>query len=120
VAVDRTGDVAHRILVIGPAWVGDMIMAQSLFMMLRQHQPQALVDVVAPKWSEPLLARMPQVHCTYSLPVSHGKLQLSARRALGRQLRSNHYEQAIVIPRSYKSALVPFFAKICAMVLSMI
>jgi heptosyltransferase-2 len=102
---------AARILVAGPAWVGDMIMAQSLFMTLKQRQPQAIIDVVAPKWSEPLLARMPQVHQAYSLPVSHGKLRLGARWALGRQLKKNHYDQAIIIPRSYKAALVPFFAK---------
>jgi heptosyltransferase-2 len=103
---------AKRILVVGPAWVGDMVMAQSLLITLIQQYPQALIDVVAPAWSKPLLARMPQVNAAFSLPVSHGKLQLRARWTLGKQLRGNHYTQAIVIPRSYKAALVPWFAKV--------
>jgi heptosyltransferase-2 len=105
-------NVPQRILVVGPAWVGDMIMAQSLFITLKQRHPSAVIDVVAPKWSEPLLARMPQVRNAYSLPVSHGKLQLGARWVLGKRLRANNYNQAIVIPRSYKAALLPFFARI--------
>ena len=106
------GNATRRILVVGPAWVGDMVMAQSLFMTLKQQHPHGIIDVVAPQWSEPLLARMPQVHRTYSLPVSHGKLQLGARWALGRRLRFNEYDQAIIIPRSYKAALLPFFARV--------
>ena len=39
-------------------------------------------------------------------------LQLAARYRLGKQLREKHYDQAIVLPNSFKSALVPFFAKI--------
>jgi len=106
------GRAVQRILVVGPAWVGDMVMAQSLYITLKQRHPDAIIDVVAPKWSQPLLARMPQVRKAYSLPVSHGKLQLGARWSLGRELRANEYDQAIIIPRSYKAALLPFVAKI--------
>jgi heptosyltransferase-2 len=97
---------------MGPAWVGDMVMAQSLFITLKQNHPDVQIDVVAPKWSQPLLARMPEVDAAFSLPVAHGKLQLRARWALAKQLRHNHYDQAIVIPRSYKAALVPWLAKV--------
>lgn len=103
---------AKRILVVGPAWVGDMVMAQSLFITLKQQYPKTLIDVVAPAWSKPLLRRMPQINTAFSLPVGHGKLQLRQRWKLGRQLRSNQYHQAIVIPRSYKAALVPWFTKV--------
>ena len=108
----RASATMNRILVMGPAWVGDMVMAQSLFITLKQNHPDVQIDVVAPEWSQPLLARMPQVNTALSLRVSHGKLQLRSRWSLGRQLRGNHYDQAIVIPRSYKAALVPWFAKI--------
>ena len=62
----------ERILVIGPAWVGDMIMAQSLFRAL-VDQDAAVVDVVAPGWSLPLLARMPEVREPIELPLGHGE-----------------------------------------------
>lgn len=101
---------APRILVVGPAWVGDMVMAQSLFMTLTARG--ARVDVVAPEWSLPLLARMPEVCRAVALPVGHGSLGLAARWRIGRTLRDECYEQAIVLPRSFKAALIPFFARI--------
>jgi len=101
---------SERILIVGPAWVGDMVMAQSLFITLKQRDPKCLIDVVAPAWSVPLLQRMPQVHEAIELAVGHKQLSLLTRYRLGRQLRGRHYDRAIVLPRSYKSALVPFFA----------
>lgn len=102
----------QRILVVGPAWVGDMVMAQSLFITLKQQNPAVVIDVLAPAWSLPLLSRMPEVNEAITLPVSHGELALGKRFRTGRQLRANAYTQAIIIPRSYKAALVPFFAGI--------
>jgi heptosyltransferase-2 len=100
------------ILVVGPAWVGDMVMAQSLFRMLRDLRPEATIDVVAPAWSEPLLARMPEVRRAVPLRVGHGELKLGERMRVGRALRDGDYAHAIVLPRSLKAALVPFFARI--------
>lgn len=101
----------HRILIVGPAWVGDMVMAQSLFKVLKQQQPNALIDVLAPSWTKPLLDRMPEVHAALLAPFKHGQLSLFARINLGRQLRQYHYDRAIILPRSLKSAIVPFVAK---------
>lgn len=103
--------VAKRYLIAGPAWVGDMVMAQSLFMTLKQRDPEAQIDVLAPQWSVPLLARMPEVHEAITVPVSHGEVGLGKRWRLGRSLRARRYDQAIVIPRSLKAALIPFFAR---------
>ena len=102
----------QRILVVGPAWVGDMVMAQSLFITLKQQNPEVILDVLAPAWSLPLLERMPEVNEAIVLPVSHGELAVGKRFRAGRQLRANAYTQAIIIPRSFKAALVPFFAGI--------
>ncbi len=101
---------ATRILVAGPAWVGDMVMAQSLFITIKQLRPDCMIDVIAPTWSVPLLKRMPQVHAAIQLPISHKQLKLLTRYKLGKQLRANRYDRAIVTPRSFKSALIPFFA----------
>lgn len=100
------------VLVVGPAWVGDMVMAQSLFMTLRARQPSPAVDVIAPAWSLPLLERMPEVRRAIPLPVGHGELGLGKRWRLGRSLRSADYDQAIVLPRSAKAALPAFAARI--------
>lgn len=101
-----------KILVIGPSWVGDMMMSQSLYRTLKAQYPQAQIDVMAPQWCRPLLAKMPEVNAAIPMPLGHGALAIGERRKLGISLRENKYDQAIVLPNSFKSALVPWFAKI--------
>jgi len=101
-----------RILIVGPAWVGDMVIAQSLFKLLKARTPNAVIDVVAPAWTKPLLSRMPEVSQAISLSLGHGELSLSIRWRLGRSLRASAYNQVIVLPNSFKSAIAPFAAGI--------
>ena len=100
-----------RILIIGPSWVGDMVMAQTLFHVLKQRHPTCVIDVLAPEWSRPILERMPEVRQALSFPLGHGALELATRRRIGKSL-AGQYDQAILLPNSLKSALVPFFAGI--------
>ena len=104
--------VAGKVLVVGPSWVGDMVMAQALYKLLRQRDSTAEIHVVAPPWSLPVLARMPEVARGIELAVGQGELALARRRSLGRALRVQRYDRAIVVPRSAKAALVPWFAKV--------
>ena len=99
-------------LVVGPNWVGDMVMAQSLFKVLLSSYENANIDVLAPAWTLPLLARMPEVRQSHVAPFAHGQLALAKRWQLGRKLRSYQYDQAIIIPGSWKSAVVPWAAAI--------
>lgn len=101
----------QQLLVAGPAWIGDMVMAQSLFKTLKQRPFPVEIDVLAPAWSNPILARMPEVRDIINLPVEHGELGLARRYQLGKSLRNKQYDQAIITPRSFKAALVPFFAR---------
>lgn len=101
-----------KILVIGPSWVGDMMMSQSLYRTLKAEHPAAEIDVMAPAWCRPLLARMPEVNQALAMPLGHGALALGERRRLGHSLRANRYDRAYVLPNSFKSALVPFFAQV--------
>ena len=89
-----------------------MVMAQSLFITLKQQYPDSLIDVLAPSWSLALLERMPEVNQSISMPLGHGQFDLAGRYRLGRQLAQNAYDLAIVLPNSWKSALIPFFAGI--------
>jgi heptosyltransferase-2 len=104
--------LATRILIIGPAWIGDMVMAQTLFTLLKQRNPQRQLDVLAPAWTKPLLERMPEVNQALNLPFNHGELRLRERYQLAKSLRQQNYEQVIVLPNSFKSALIPFSSKI--------
>jgi heptosyltransferase-2 len=89
-----------------------MVMAQSMFTVLRQQHPHITIDVLAPAWSRALLERMLEVRQAIDMPVGHGELRLALRRRLGRQLRNAGYQQAIVLPNSFKSALIPWWAGI--------
>ena len=100
-----------RILIVGPSWVGDMVMAQTLFVCLKQRHPDCEIDVLAPEWSRPILERMPEVRAALSFPLGHGVLDFASRRRIGKSL-AGRYDQAILLPNSLKSALVPFFAGI--------
>jgi heptosyltransferase II len=98
-----------RILIIAPSWIGDMVMAHSLIQLLEN---QAEIDVFAPQWSAPLLERMSGVSNAIVHDFKHGSLDLKSRFQIGKSLISNHYDQAILLPNSFKSALIPFLAKI--------
>ena len=100
-----------KILIVGPSWVGDMVMAQTLFVCLKQRHPGCEIDVLAPEWSRPILERMPEVRAALSFPLGHGVLDIATRRKIGKSL-AGQYDQAILLPNSLKSALVPFFADI--------
>jgi len=89
-----------------------MVMAQSLFITLRRRDPESRIDVVAPRWSRAILARMPEVADAIEVGVQHGELGLRKRYRVGQSLRGRRYDQAIVLPRSLKAALLPFFARI--------
>lgn len=102
----------YKILIIGPSWIGDMVMAQSLFIALKSQHDNAIIDVLALAWTKPLLDRMPEVNHAISMPISHGVFGLRVRHALGKQLQTSQYDQAIVLPNSWKSALIPWFANI--------
>jgi len=87
-------------------------MAQPLLARLHERHPEASIDVVAPPWVAPVMRRMPEVDTVIEAPLRHGELALGARWRLGRRLKSRGYERAVVLPNTWKSALLPFFAGI--------
>jgi lipopolysaccharide heptosyltransferase II len=101
-----------RVLIVAPNWIGDTLLAQPLFARLHASRPGLALHAVAPSWTAPVLARMPEIEEVVETPLAHGRLQLGARLRLGGLLRSQRYDEAIVLPNSWKSALAPFLAGI--------
>jgi heptosyltransferase II len=101
-----------KILVVAPSWIGDTVLAQPLLRLLHDRHMPLDIDVLAPAWTFPVVRRMTEVRRTIASPFEHGELQFAERRDLGRQLRSEGYDQAIVLPNTLKSAFVPLFARI--------
>lgn len=99
-----------RTLVVAPSWVGDAVLSHPLLVRLRERDPAGSVDVLAPPWALPVYQRMPEVTHAIAQPFGHGDLRLGERRAFARQLP--RYDRAIVLPNSFKSALIPWHAGI--------
>ena len=85
-------------------------MAQPLFIRLKESG--ATLHVLAPDWVAPVARRMPEVDEVIAVPFRHGALNLGSRWRLARTLARRGYDRAIVLPNSWKSALVPFLAGI--------
>jgi len=89
-----------------------MVMAQALFAMLKERVPERAIDVLAPAWSLPIVARMPEVRRGIAAETGHGELGFGKRRRIARSLGNEHYDHAIVLPRSFKAALIPWLARV--------
>ncbi len=103
--------MAEKILIVGPSWVGDMLMSQSLYRLLKAQQPDCQIDVLAPDWCRAVLERMPEVDNAIAMPVGHGRLQWGIRKQVANGLKGR-YDRALVLPNSLKSALIPWMARI--------
>jgi heptosyltransferase-2 len=99
-----------RTLIVAPSWVGDAVLSHPLLVRLKERHPQAAIDVLAPPWALPVYRRMPEVADTIALPFGHGDLRLGERRRFAKSLP--RYNRAVVLPNSWKSALVPWHADI--------
>lgn len=99
-------------LVVAPNWVGDMVLTAPMVNLLTAGPEPPPVDVLAPDWVLPLATRIPGVRHGIPSPFAHGVLALGHRYRLGRALRAAGYSRAVVLPNSWKSALIPAFAAI--------
>ena len=88
-----------NILIVGPSWVGDMVMAQTLFVCLKQRHPDCQIDVLAPEWSRPILERMPEVR--------RAELSGRARRARHGDPAQGCAEPARSVPAGDPAAQLP-------------
>ena len=89
-----------------------MVLAQSLFKTLKSENPDCIIDVAAPAWTLPLIERMPEINKGIALPFKHGQFALFDRIKFGKSLRHEGYTQAIILTNSFKSAILPFAARI--------
>ena len=102
----------EKILLVAPAWLGDMIMAHSLLQVLRTQDPEIQIDVLAPKSTLPITELMPEFSERILMPEGHGEFSLIKRWRLAQLLKAKHYTRAYILANTWKSALVPFLARI--------
>jgi len=85
-----------------------MVMAGSLLRLLKQREPEAWLCVAAPPATAPLLQFLPDVDQAETLDVRRGEAGVLPRWRLARRLSG--FDAAIVLPRSWKAALLPWLA----------
>ena len=98
--------MSRKILIISPSWIGDCVMTQPLYQRLHELHPGCSIDVYAPKWSMAVFERMPEINRVMENPFGHGALRLKQRWQAGRELGKLGYNQVIVLPGSFKSAII--------------
>jgi heptosyltransferase II len=100
------------ILIVPYMWIGDFVRCHTVVRLLRQRFPDRPVDVLTTPMVAPLLDYMPGVRKGVVFELPRKRLALSRHRALARALRVERYGDALIMPRTWKSALAPFLAGI--------
>jgi len=97
-------------LVIAPNWIGDAVMSEPFIRCLNEAMGQ--ITVLATPWGAPVYRAMPSKPNVIEGDFSHGKIELVKRRQLAQLIKDKQFDQAFVLPNSWKSILIPVLAKI--------
>jgi heptosyltransferase-2 len=101
-----------KILIIAPNWIGDAVMTEPLITKLKENHPHCSIDVLATPWVASIMRAIPSVDNVIIANLKHGAIQWSERKVIAKQLQKNNYSHAYILPNSFKSALIPWMAKI--------
>ena len=100
------------ILLVPYMWIGDFVRCHSVVRLLKERAPARPIDVLTTTLCAPLLDYMPLVRSGIVCDLPRKRLALSEHMALARKLAANHYGDALIMPRTWKSALAPYLAGI--------
>jgi len=100
------------ILIVPYMWIGDFVRCHTVVKLLKQRFPSIPIDILTTSMVAPLLDYMPGVRKGIVADLPRKRLALSQHRALAHRLRAEGYGQALVMPRTWKSALAPSLAGI--------
>jgi heptosyltransferase II len=100
------------ILIVPYMWIGDFVRCHSVVKMLRMRFPDRPVDLLATTLCAPLADYMPGVRRAFVVDLPRNRLAFGQHGALAKRLKSEGYGTALIMPRTWKSALAPFLAGI--------
>ena len=98
------------ILVVPYMWIGDFVRCHSVVKVLQARWPDRPVDVLTNTLCAPLCDYMPGIRQGIAWNLPRRRLPLGQYRA--RRLKKESYGSALVMLRTWKSALAPFLAGI--------
>ncbi|MGB6538871.1 MAG: lipopolysaccharide heptosyltransferase II, partial [Xanthobacteraceae bacterium] len=100
------------ILVVPYMWIGDFVRCHSVVRVLRERFPGRAVDLLATTLCAPLVDYMPGVRRALVVDVPRKRLALAVHYRLAQRLKREGYAAALIMPKTWKSALAPFLAGI--------
>ena len=103
--------LSKKILVVAPAWIGDLIISSTLIKALTDNQNNS-IDILVNSNLLSVANLIPGIRKVISSDTKHGSLSLVYRIKTGLLLRSEQYEECYILTNSYKSAIIPFIARI--------
>ena len=93
-------------------WIGDFVRCHTVVKLLKERFPARPIDVLTTPMVVPLLDYMPGVRKGIVVDLPRQRLALGEHRSLAQRLRREGYGQALVMPRTWKSALALYLAGI--------
>jgi heptosyltransferase-2 len=109
---NNTSPDRSPILIVPYMWIGDFVRCHTVIQLLRARFPERPVDMLATTLCAPLTDYMPGLRQAIVADLPRKTLALPQQRALAARLAQENYGSALVMPRTWKSALVPFLAGI--------
>lgn len=100
------------IILIPYMWIGDFVRCHSVVQLLRQRHPGRPVDVLTRTLCAPLLDYMPGVRKGIVCDLPRKRIAWREHKALAGRLSAERYGRALIMPRTWKSALAPYLAGI--------
>jgi len=100
------------ILIVPYMWIGDFVRCHTVVRLLSERFPDRPVDMLATTLCAPLADYMPGLRQAIVVDLPRGRLAIAEHRKLAARLKRENYATALVMPRTWKSALAPFFAGI--------
>jgi heptosyltransferase-2 len=110
--MEADADDVRPILIVTYRWIGDFVRGHTVVRVLKQRWPNRPVDLLATSLCAPLVDYMPGVRSAVVWDLPRSRLVLGQQRALAAQLRARNYATALVMPRTWKSAIAPTLAGI--------
>ena len=93
-------------------WIGDFVRGHTVVRVLKARWPNRPVDLLVSTLCAPLVDYMPGVRAGIVWDLPRSRLALAKQWGLARLLRANQYGTALMLPRTWKSALAPALAGI--------
>jgi heptosyltransferase-2 len=105
-------DDTRPILIVPYMWIGDFVRGHTVVRVLKQRWPNRPVDLLVTSLCAPLVDYMPDVRAGIVWDLPRGRLAVAKQWGLAAQLREGGYGTALVLPRTWKSAIAPALAGI--------